>query len=316
MGLWKAGIVNAWGISAQDDMWKWESIFMRPPPDVLLRTEVMAASLGATYYRIEANGEFLEEDGKNWRISDGAMRHRALFHALVRNGVVDPVRTNDQVIVSPTALQIKYDRFRFTGVSNRTYWQNIYKLKGPLAYRLSLQAVDDDYVPGYIYDMTHGYDGLFPKTPNGLLPLVPEWINPNLIPGVTDYWIIDGQSIFKPGAGKLPTRGTREEMVSSLHKNAEGLPFQADGVFMAINRFPGGYKLYLMDPGYLDVSDIHTTLKSKVPLPNPKVVDAISGEILSWKKGEKDVRIPAGAFRILEIPCQNTNKKRTKPIPR
>jgi hypothetical protein len=316
LGLWKAGVVKDWGLSAQDDLWKWESIFMNPPPDVLLRMEVMAASLGATYFRIEANGEFLEERNQRWFLSDGAKRHRGLFHALVRKGIVRPVSSSGQVVVCPSALNVQYDRSQISREPHRTYWQNIYGLSGPLAYKLSLQTVDADYVPGLVYGMKHFYDGLFPQTPYGFVPIVPGWVDPLKIPGVKDYWVVGGQTVYGKDMSKLSAGKVRETLISGFKEHAQGLPFLADNTFMAINRFEDGYTVYLMDPGHLDISDTHTTLRVNTPLKSGKIVDAISGEILQYKDGKIDVKIPAGAFRILEIPYPREQQRQNDQTPK
>jgi hypothetical protein len=264
--------------------------------------EVMAASLGATYFRIEANGEFLEERNQRWFVSEGAKSHRGLFHALVRKGVLRPVSGPDQVIVSPSALKVQNDRAQVLGKSHRTYWQDVYKLDGPLAYKLSLQAVHKDYVPGFLYGMKHFYDGLFPQTPYGFVPMVPAWIDPLKIQGVKDYWVVNGQAVYKKDMTKLSANTVRETLISSFQEHAKGLPFLADNSLMTINRFDDGYVVCLMDPGHLDIADTHTTLRMKAPPVDGKIIDAMSGKTLQSKDGRIDLVIPAGAFRILKIP--------------
>ena len=78
---------------------------MVPPDDVLLRMEVLAASLGARYFRIERGKEFLEVVNGKISLSSGAKNHRDLFHHLIRKNVIRPVEKSSQVILSPVALQ-------------------------------------------------------------------------------------------------------------------------------------------------------------------------------------------------------------------
>ena len=314
MGLWKAGIVEEWGLCANDDLWKWESIFMNPPNDVILRMEVMGASLGATYFRIEANREFIEQKGGAWVVEEGAKRHRDLFHTLVRKGIVRSVSDRRQVVISPILLQADYDKTLWPqeDESPDTYWQNVYSRKGLLSYNFPLQVVREDYVPAYIYDMEHSYDGLFPKTPYGFVGIVPGWLNPTNIQGMNDYLRINGGFVFKKDGSRYAGDRVQGAVVGALQKHAEVLPFRASGVFMAINEFEDGYTVYLMDPGHLEVQDIDIELVMNLPVKNPKIIDAISGEILKCKEKKVDIRIPAGTFRILRVPHPSSPRSNDK----
>lgn len=303
MGVWKAGLVKEWGFSAQDDAWKWESIFMNPPHDVLLRMEVMAASLGATYFRIEANGEFVERVGSSYRVTNGARRHRGLFHELCRKGVIRPVEDSGQVIISPLMLQVRANKeiLPRKGRDQDVYWQNIYKETGPLAYKFSLQVAGDGYVPSFLYDMRHHYDGFFPKTPYGFVGIVPEWIDPLGIPGTKDYWVVDGKYLHKKNGKKYLTSQVKEQVIKDFRAGAQDLPFTAAGVFLAINEFEDEYRLYLIDPGQLDISDTKTTLNINLPGKDHEVIDVISGKGLSNVGSKVGITVPAGSFRVLKV---------------
>jgi len=303
IGLWKAGLVKQWGFCAQDDLWKWESIYMNPPDDVLLRMEVMAASLGATYFRIEAGREFIEQRDGEWVVSEGAKKHRDLFHTLVRNDIIKPVYDSKQLIISPVMLQVKYDSSLMPrkNQNHKTYWQDAYKLEGALAYKFPLQTTNEDYLPSFIYDMKHFYDGLFPKTPYGFIGIVPEWVNPLKISGIKDYLIIDGQNVYKKNGKKYDAGEVKERLLDNLRTYQKEIPFQTNGIFLAINEIRDGYILYLIDSGHLDISNSDTDIKINLPVKNPKIIDAISGNTIKCKNNKINITVPAGSFRIFKI---------------
>ena len=56
VGLWKSGVINNWGISTLNDMWNFDNDWLNSSlntGDVRLRTELIGAALGATYFRLE-----------------------------------------------------------------------------------------------------------------------------------------------------------------------------------------------------------------------------------------------------------------------
>ena len=75
-----------------------------------------------------------------------------------------------------------------------------------------------DYAPGYLYDTRRYMDGAFPRTPYGLIPIIPEWHTTRQGAILTDgdkVWV-DGQPLdasfvrdelrhrFEAAAQKLP----------------------------------------------------------------------------------------------------------------
>jgi len=299
LGIWKRGLVKEWGFSAQDDSWKWEAIFMNPPHDVLLRMEVMAASLGATYFRIEANGDFLEPTGGGVRVTDEAKRHRRLFHELCGKDLIRPMNDSRQVMVSPTAIQVLPDRSILpqTFVHQDVYWQNVYRQKGPLAYKFSLQVTGDNYVPAYLYSMAHYYEGFFPKTPYGYVMLLPSSANPLSIPDIKRYWVADGTMMYQTKGKKMSATQAKGAVLQDMGESSKELPFRCDDAFLSVNEFDDEYRLYLISPGFLDVADTEATLEIRAPIAG--LIDLVSEKHVSSQGKRATVTIPAGTFRIL-----------------
>jgi len=307
LGLWKAGKVKEWGFSTQEDAWHWESIAMIAPDDVLLRMEVMAASLGATYFRIEQNKEFLEIKNGNISLSKGAERHRDLFHHLIRKNIIRPVGSSSQVMLSPVAFKHappsdwnrpkgfrQYKRYLYVyGNNNRTF-----------GYQFPLQRVAENYVPGYIYDLRYYAEAIFPKTRYGFFQVVPYWIEKESLKDIRKFWVTDGRFIFE-GTRKLDGLEAKKKIIASFRELAEPMPFGADGVFLSVQKFSNDYLIYLLDPGCLDISGVDTVVTVNGSIKNFTILDAISKEKLSVNKRSVALRVPAGGFRILRVVLGN-----------
>lgn len=310
LGLWSAGKVKEWGFSTQEDAWIWESTYMVIPDDVLLRMEVMAASLGATYFRIEIEKQFLERAKGTIRLSKGAKRHRDLFHQLIRKSIIRPISNNSQVILSPVA-------FKHMPLSDlklpkgwKEYWRYFYqyaKKNSTFGYQFPLQTVREDYLPGYIYDLRYYEEAIFPKTNNGFFQIVPYWIEDESLKNIRKFWVTDGRYILE-GETKLDGLQAKEKIIDSFRKLSETMPFRADGVFMSVQKFPNDYLIYLLDTGCLDIEGVDTIVKINSTLKNFTVLDAISNEKLSVKNREVALHVPAGTFRILRVILRNETK--------
>jgi hypothetical protein len=303
LGLWKAGRVNQWGFSTQDDVWRWESMFIVPPHDVLLRMELMAASLGATYFRVEKGKEFLEERPGVISLSAGAKRHRGLFYKLIGKDIVRPISDSTQVVTSPVMLRhIPWTRWRRPKRPGDQF-MSIYasaKEGHVFGFQYLFQKTYEDYVSRMVYGLDTYVDAMLPETPYGYVGIVPNWVDEKAVSGVQKYLTTDGHGIIR-GKRKLDFAQAKREVVDSFEKGARSLPFRAEGVFLSAQKFDKEYVVYLMAPGCLDIADINTELHISESLKNCVVSDAISGNKLTIKNGKVAVRVPAGTFRILRV---------------
>lgn len=303
LGLWKTGKVQEWGFSAQDDAWKWESIFMVTPDDIILRMEVMAASLGATYFRVERGKEFLDLRNGRVALSKGSGRHRDLFHSLIRKNIVRPVEKSSQVMLGPVALRRDSQTGWVGPKGPKAYWERFYEsaaINKTFGYRLGLQRVGEDGLCRYVYGAEYFAETIFPRTKYGFLQIVPDWTQDASLEGARKIWKTDGDYIYDANR-RLDGTSAKEKILESLEGLQKTMPFRADGVFLSVQKFSDGYLIYLLDPGCLDVHGVETVLTAGDSIGGFTILDAISSERLEVKKGGVRVRIPAGGFRILKV---------------
>ncbi|MCD6361904.1 MAG: VCBS repeat-containing protein, partial [Armatimonadetes bacterium] len=108
LGLWRAGACREWGMSSQNWNWNWaESCYSRVststicPPDVILRMDLAAASLGCTWFHVEGGQEWMSRDG---RIVEASMRHRELLYQMMQRGLLLPPAPEQLAGLSPVAV--------------------------------------------------------------------------------------------------------------------------------------------------------------------------------------------------------------------
>ena len=305
VGLWKSGIVDDWGYCAQDDLWKFESLFMNPPADVILRMEVMAASLGATYYRIEGNRQFLNRVGGNYVVEEASRRHRDFFHALVRHGVIRPPVTREQLVTSPVLFLKRFDSGEMPrpGETHGAYWLRVFQGRQILSYDFALKTIRNTYLPGLWTGMKRYYDGVFPGTPYGFVCFAPDWIGTAGKGWASQVFVTDGTVVAHETGSVIPAPQINNVVLESLRSQGKELPFTTDDhIFLGINKHEkGSYSVCLMDTGQFDVHDIHATLRINLDNPEFRVMDAIDGRILERKDDTVSVTIPAGLFRLLTV---------------
>lgn len=305
IGMWKSGIFSEWGYSAQEDVWKWESIFLSRPSDVLLRMEVMAASLGATYFRIEANGEFVKQERGSYELDTDSKRHRDLFHSMVRKEVIIPPDRSEQVLTSPVLFQKEFNPQLKPKASetHQAYWIRKFGQRGSFSYEFPLKRVNDEYLPALWTGMHSYYEGLLPKTPYGFVSFAPHWVNPDQRTWASRFVVKDSGSIMDNEGHKIPSGEEKKVIMESLKKYSNYLPFSADNnVVLTINKSDdGNYLLFLIDPNQFSVHDINTKLRLNLKEQVAKIEDLIENKPLNINNSEIQVTVPAGLFRIFRV---------------
>jgi hypothetical protein len=303
VGMWKSGIVEEWGYCAQDDLWKFESIFINPPSDVLLRMEVMAASLGATYYRIEGNRQFLRREGGNYVLEEPSTRHRDFFHSLVRKGVIVPLNKPVQLETSPVLFLKRFNPQEMPSKNedHGSYWTKVFQRRDILSYDFALKSVRENYLPRLWTGMQHYCDGVFPKTPYGFVCFAPNWVGSEKRRFASRIFSTEGITVSDEKGTRIPGGQLDTVILDSLKQGSKTLPFLADDLFLAIHKYEdGSYVLYLMDTKQFDTRDINTRLRINVSKTKFKIIDVFDNSVLSVGESDIPVTVPAGLFRILK----------------
>ncbi len=141
-----------------------------------------------------------------------------------------------------------------------------------------------------------------PATPYGPIAFVPAHADLKQVVGVEEWWHTDGISIWREGGGKLTGAKAGEALRESFEKAAAKLPFRAVGddvFFQTVQLAPDRYRLYVIDPGWLDPAARRVTVH--IQLPGEFIIrDLLSGETIPVANHSFPLEVPAGALRILE----------------
>ena len=140
-----------------------------------------------------------------------------------------------------------------------------------------------------------------PATPYGPIVFVPAHADLKNVVGVDDWWHTDGISVWREGGPKLTGVKAAEALRESFEKAAERLPFRAlgdDVFFHSVRLDDGTYRIYAIDPGWLDPANRNIRIQTQLP-GRWQLTDALTGENLPSAGERTPLLVPAGALRIL-----------------
>ena len=338
LGLWLSGAVNAWGYSTQQDNWFWaiDNLKELNPDDMILRMDVGAASLGATYFRVELGQNYLRftrpnaanklvgglnvdaetlpggaggsSDGSLFEVSPRVRRHRDLFFLMVRKGLFPNIKPGDLAGIPSVAFQ-RVTSLATTGKTLLQRHQLAQQEKGIFAWNANMQTPHDGYAPKYLFNLTQFAAGVVPATPYGYVATFPSWLDANAVGQVETLWPTDGIHLITKD-GNLKGQQARSVLLDSVSAAAQEMPFRTENVFLSVIRTgENRYRLYAVDPGYATVADRDVRIDIHPDLNAVDAVDVLSGERVPVQNGAVNIHVPAGTFRIVDV---RTNRKSTE----
>ena len=169
--------------------------------------------------------------------------------------------------------------------------------EGLLGVRASMQSVSPEYLGAYVYGLPRYMDGLFPATRYGYLQFVPEWLADERVAPVFVH--TDGADARLDGRA-MTAEEARPVIEALLAERAQALPFRCEEAFLSAQKWDGGWRLVLIDPGYVNPTGVRATVRVNLPRP-PGVTDLLTGEGIDVTGGGFHVTIPPGGFRLLEV---------------
>jgi hypothetical protein len=141
-----------------------------------------------------------------------------------------------------------------------------------------------------------------PPTPYGPVVFVPARADLAAVPNIDEWWHTDGVRLWREGGEKLTGMAAARALEEALESAAQKLPFRASGddvFFHSVAMEGGRYRLYAIDPGWLDPQERKIILREQLD-GEFTFRDLLSGEELAAQEGEVALAVPAGALRILE----------------
>ncbi len=314
-GLYLAGLIENNDVSIHADLFSFNRYFQWEYPKTghpYLRLLVAHTTLGMSQVSSRI-AEIRSEDGTYDFSLIGAESTEIFFHMLGKG-----------LVFSPETSQIK--GYSSLGIAVHTptdkWFNDAHNSHAPEKWVSGDPELDSAIIPhnGCLWGMTQtpgfalqkvlflkarqfGYQ--IPATPYGLVAFVPARADLESIPGIEYWWHTDGIYLWKEDGPKLTGTEAAKALKSSFERASDDLLFKTKGedVFLqVIQTDPNTYRLYLIDPGWLDPSDRQIKVISQ-RYDNIKVNDLLSGESIVSRDNEFDLVVPAGGIRILEIHC-------------
>ncbi len=306
--------IEAWGITSEEDFFPFElGLYRGCPDDVVMRQEVMAEALGASYIMIEGGHVYFDALNRKGdptapaifgatgvRRSREARRER-LSYELFAKGVVGPVKAGDLLSIAPVGFRMakspKVDAFP---ILHRAYGEHLFGGEGLVDYCVvSVLFNSGDYsMSRNLYGANKLMNGLFPENKYGVIPILGPRADISGVTGIEATFDSDGEHVFW-GGKRMHARDAIAKIKPAFERAAAKLPFRADGVFVSARRDGKDYQVFLMDTEIFAPVNIETTVATTVP--NLACYDELTGGQLEVRDNNVTLTVPAGAFRLLRF---------------
>lgn len=309
VGLWLDGQVDDWASRCSADWfcanraWEWEYVMTGHPH---LRYYLSQAMLGARVFMLLSGERGRLTGGWTNVGSEGA----ATFLHLLGKGAVTPPRRDQLQAISPLALVMDHpsERFAQHGANghHEEYWGNDDTDAKPWAFdRLdtywAMAPLPPTDVATYLWGRERRDASHLPVTaPHGFVCLLPGG-KPQTADRWQSLWVTNGDNLWHDGQA-YSLAEARKAMEAELADGAAKLPFRVDGrVFhQAVKQEHDRFVIGLVDPGWLDPAERAVTLQAANPGPW-RVADRLTGEVLGDLLKPLNLRVPVGAFRLLDV---------------
>ncbi|MGQ9634460.1 MAG: FG-GAP-like repeat-containing protein [Bryobacteraceae bacterium] len=310
MGLRQAGLVRSLHASVIGDLFSFCRFFQWEYPKhghPYLRLLVAHTLMGAESvgYRMG-----LMRDRTGYRFTRMGEESIELFLHMLGKGIVFCPRPDQMVGISRVGIAVHQPPEKwYTDAHNGhrpEIWQFDEELEqGVLPRNGSLWGMTptpEHALTRVLFHKQRQFGYHVPPTPYGPVAIVPALADLKSLPYVEQWWHTDGIYLWREGGPKLAGKAAADALRQSLEQAAAKLPFRSfgDDVFLhTVKMDGGGYRLYLIDPGWLDPRnrqvEIRIQLASAV-----QVRDLLSGEVFNSSQGRFRITIPAGSLRILD----------------
>jgi hypothetical protein len=313
-GLWMAGLVDRFSVSVHMDLFsfcrfhQWEYPKHGHP---FLRLLVAHTLLGGADYVLrimdvaESNGSF--------DFTDIGRESVEIFLHMLGKGIVFPPEREQMVGVSPEGIAVhrppdKWLRDGHNG-HNPQNWEDDPELHAAVVPHngclWGMTPTPEHALQRVPLNKTRQFGYNVPPTPYGAFVIVPAHADLHAVPHVVRWWHTDGIHVWREDGPRLTGQPAARALRESFEKAAAALPFRASGnVFLqAVRLEDGRYRLYAIDPGWLDPNDRDVTISIQRE-GHFAVSDLLSGDRLPVREHEVTVRVPAGSLRILEAVAQ------------
>jgi len=310
-GLRQAGLIGHIQMSTISDMFCWSRMREWEYPKhghPYLRVLVAGTVLGADRFYVRV------DNLHGGKFTAMAREGAGLFFHMLGKGIVFPPRPEQMVGVSRVGFAVHEPPAKWLANNTSGHAVDSWLQDGELDQAVvphssvvwgntptpphSLQAV--------LLHKKRQFGAHVPATPYGPFVFVPAAADLKKVPFVEEWWHTDGISIWRDGGPKLTGQAAGKALRKFFEAAAAKLPFRAVGddvFFHTIELAPGHWRLFAIDPGWLDPADRRIAICVQVA-GGITLRDLLGGERLDVVDGEAKLFVPAGCLRIIDAAKQ------------
>ncbi len=313
-GLWQAGLIQNNEVSTHADIFsfnrfhQWENIKVGHP---YLRLLVSHTTLGMTWVNTRIR-EVLPV-GDSYEFTSIGQESTQLFFHLLGKGLVRSPAPEDILGYSPIGIVVHKPSELFLRDAHNGHAPELWVGSEELQQAVlphngnlwGMTTTPEHALTRVLFNKERQFGYQVPPTPYGLVAFVPSQTVLENVEGVSEWWHTDGISIWKEEGPRLTGSAAAEQLLMEFKEAAERLPFRQlnpdQAVFMNTHRIGAGhYRLYLVDPGWLDPQD--HLIEVKIQMSGQFTAkDLLTGDPFLIKDNSFSVPVHAGLFTIVDV---------------
>jgi hypothetical protein len=310
-GFWQAGLIRHNEVSIHADLFSFNRFFQWEYPKTgspYLRLLVAHTSLGMTMVSTRIS-EIFKTDEK-LQFNKIGEESTEIFYHMLGKGIVFSPDPADILGYNSIGFIVHQPQEKWLIDAHNGHapekWEDDEELhKAVIPHNGCLWGITltpDHALQAVLFNKNRQFGYQLPPTPYGLIAFIPEFAHPEQIKNIHDWWHTDGISIWKKGGEKLSGISAAEALRSEFEKSASELVFRVQGeAFLNTIRLgEDNYRLYLIDPGWLDPADRNVMVRIQ-KTGYWDAIDILSGEKISTNGNRISTTIPAGSLRIIDV---------------
>ncbi|MFW5863966.1 MAG: FG-GAP-like repeat-containing protein [bacterium] len=316
LGMYYAGLVSQIKARVIRDMFAPNNFYVVEYPrsgSPYLRMLVSHAVTGATSYQI-----FISDKIKQKGMNPDALEYNRLgrecaeiFMHLLGKGYIFPPRPEQMANISSVGLIMHppSKKWLVSGHNNHRPWdaeedEEMMKAVYPRLHCGWGYAPLPDFAFSKIaFNKERVFDGQVPATPYGHVLMLPCHFDHSQIDAVKTWWHTDGIYLWQEGGSKMLGEEAGQALRASFEKAKTNLRLQSIGedvFYQLVKTHGGGYRLYAVDPGWMDPQDRQARFLINMP-GNWQATDILNETLIPIHQNEIELPVPAGAFSIVDL---------------
>ena len=311
-GLWLAGLVKGFQVSIISDLFsfcrfhQWEYPKSGHP---YLRLLVAHTLLGGSDFMSRIMD--IKRENGSYAFSTLGKESVEIFYHMLGKGLIFTPRREDALGFSPVGLAVheppeKWLRDGHNG-HRPEMWKDDPELRNAVIPHGGClwgnTETPEHALQRVLLKKKRQFGYNIPATPYGLVAMVPAHADLKNVPHIKEWWHTDGIYIWREGGEKMTGTEAANALRSSFEEAAAGMPFRVSGgdAFMqAVRIKPGTYRLFIVDPGWLDPCSRNVSIRIQKE-GTFSARDVLTGQSVPVDDKKIDAVVPAGSFLIYDV---------------